>query len=356
MIAGGVSFGAPRPNGPLDLVARHEIGDGRQVGQQRRARRRGHRQRADLAAFDVRDRGRHGVEHELHLAADQVGHRIARAAVRHVHHVDAGHHLELLARHVDAGADAGRGEVELAGIGLGVGDQFRDGLDRQVVVHDHHVGRARRAGDRRDVAQEIEVQVLVERVVDHVARHPLQQRVAVRAAPSPPTRCRRCRRRRRGSRPAPSGRSAPTAIAPSGARRCRSRCRPRSRPRCGSAATDRPARRRRDDSGRERAERPAARLQNATARKFHCAPCCIELGSSFRLDVRDLDHLGPFFVFVGGKLENSATDIASGRSPRSAIRCQFGIGDASIDFPIQPFDYSSGVPRGAEMPTKMLAS
>jgi hypothetical protein len=45
-----------------------------------------------------------------------------------VHHVDAGHQLELLARHVNARADAGRGEVELAGIGLGVGDELRNRL------------------------------------------------------------------------------------------------------------------------------------------------------------------------------------------------------------------------------------
>ena len=93
---------------------------------------------------------------------------------------DTGHHLELLARHVDAGADTGRGEVELAGVGLRMRDEFGHGLDRQIVVDHQDVGHARGAGDRRDVAQEVEVQVLVERVVDGVCRHPLQQRVAVR--------------------------------------------------------------------------------------------------------------------------------------------------------------------------------
>ena len=44
---------------------------------------------------------RHGVEHHLHLPGEQVGERRRRAAIRHVDHVDAGHHLEQLAGHMD---------------------------------------------------------------------------------------------------------------------------------------------------------------------------------------------------------------------------------------------------------------
>ena len=40
---------------------------------------------------------RHGVEHDLHLPAEQIGQRGRPAAIGHVHHVDAGHHLEQLA-------------------------------------------------------------------------------------------------------------------------------------------------------------------------------------------------------------------------------------------------------------------
>ena len=38
------------------------------------------------------------VNMHLHPAADQVGERGSAAAIGHVHHVDAGHHLEQLAR------------------------------------------------------------------------------------------------------------------------------------------------------------------------------------------------------------------------------------------------------------------
>ena len=53
-------------------------------------------------------------------------------------------------------------------------------LTGSVGIDHHDVGRACGAGDRRDVAQEVEAQLLIERVVDRVRRHPLQQRVAVR--------------------------------------------------------------------------------------------------------------------------------------------------------------------------------
>ena len=114
--------------------------------------------------------GRNVVEHHLHLAGDQIGERRRAAAVGHVDHVDAGQHLEQFAGHVDRRAVAGRRHVELAGIGLGVGDQFGDRLDRQRRVHHHHVGKADDARDRLDIAQEIEIELVVERGVDGVGR------------------------------------------------------------------------------------------------------------------------------------------------------------------------------------------
>ena len=42
----------------------------------------------------------HGGEHHLHLPAEQIGERRRRAAIGHVDHVDAGHHLEQLAGHM----------------------------------------------------------------------------------------------------------------------------------------------------------------------------------------------------------------------------------------------------------------
>ena len=82
--------------------------------------------------------------------------------------------------HVDAGADAGRSEVELAGIGFRVGDELGNGGDRDRLVHHQDVRHADHARDRRDVTNEIEAQLVVERVVDRVRRNHLEQRVAVR--------------------------------------------------------------------------------------------------------------------------------------------------------------------------------
>ena len=42
------------------------------------------------------------IEHDLHLSAEQIGERGRCAAIGHVHHVDAGHHLEQFAGHMGA--------------------------------------------------------------------------------------------------------------------------------------------------------------------------------------------------------------------------------------------------------------
>ena len=70
------------------------------------------------------------AEHDLHLSADQVGERGRAAAIGHVNHVDAGHHLEQLAGHMGRGPDAGRRHVDLARIGLGIGDELGNRLGR----------------------------------------------------------------------------------------------------------------------------------------------------------------------------------------------------------------------------------
>jgi hypothetical protein len=78
------------------------------------------------------------------------------------------HHLEQFPRHVHRRAAARRGHVDLARIGLGIGDELGDGLGRHVRVHHHHVGEQHRPGNRRAVANEIERQLVVERRIDGV--------------------------------------------------------------------------------------------------------------------------------------------------------------------------------------------
>ena len=123
------------------------------------------------------------VEHDLHLAGKHIGKRRRAAAIGHMHHVDAGEHLEEFTGHVDRGPVAGRCHVELAGIGLGIGDQLGDGLDRQRGMHHHDVGEANDARDRLHLLDEIEIELVVERGVDRVRRSDQQQRVAVRRGP-----------------------------------------------------------------------------------------------------------------------------------------------------------------------------
>ena len=139
-------------------------------------------------------------EHDLHLSAEQVGQRGRRAAIGHMHHVDAGHHLEQLAGHMRRAPVAGRRHVDLARVGLGVGDELGNGLGRNRRIHLHDVGHAHDARDRRDVADEIEIELVVERRVDRVAATDQEQRVAVRRARARPPRCRYCCRRPAGSR------------------------------------------------------------------------------------------------------------------------------------------------------------
>ena len=66
------------------------------------------------------------------LSFEHVGDGRRVAAIRHVQHVDAGHHLEQLAGKMRRRADAAGRHVELARICLGVGDQFRNRFDRHL--------------------------------------------------------------------------------------------------------------------------------------------------------------------------------------------------------------------------------
>ena len=53
-------------------------------------------------------------------------------------------------------ADTGRAHVDLAGVGFGVRDKFRNGLGRNRWVQHHHQRGAGDSGDWRDVVGKIE--------------------------------------------------------------------------------------------------------------------------------------------------------------------------------------------------------
>ena len=156
-----------------------ELGKGRHLGQQAIALHARCGEHAQLAAPDMRDERRRGVEHHLHAAADQIGHRGSASLVWHVHERRAGHALEELARHVRRAAAAGRGEVD--GVRLGVGDQLVHVARRQLGVHRHDQRQQRESRHRGEILHRVVGQLLEEMRPDAVrGDRVLQQRVAIR--------------------------------------------------------------------------------------------------------------------------------------------------------------------------------
>src|SRR5262245_3093649 len=74
---------------------------------------------------------------------------------------------------------AGRRHVELAGIDLGIGDELRKRFGWNRWIDHHDEGRSDSARDRRDVADEIETEVVVKRVVERVCGCDKEKRTAV---------------------------------------------------------------------------------------------------------------------------------------------------------------------------------
>src|SRR6516164_5959377 len=78
------------------------------------------------------------------------------------------------------GPAAGRGHVDLAGAGLGIGNKLGNGLGRKGWVDDHDDRLATKTRDRRNVTDEIKTKIPVERCVYDVRRTDLEERIAVR--------------------------------------------------------------------------------------------------------------------------------------------------------------------------------
>src|SRR5262245_6027547 len=80
-------------------------------------------------------------------------------------------------------ADARGSEIDPALIGLGVVDELRNRLDRNREIDLHHQWITADARDRRNVANEIEFEVLEKRDVNRVIRGDEEQRIAIRKRP-----------------------------------------------------------------------------------------------------------------------------------------------------------------------------
>ena len=98
-------------------------------------------------------------------------------------HADACQHIEQLAGDVTGGAVARGSKAHLAGIGLGKGDELGNRFGRKRRVHFHDVREATDESDWCDIADEIEVEFLIERRVGRVRRRSQQEGVAVGGRP-----------------------------------------------------------------------------------------------------------------------------------------------------------------------------
>ena len=79
---------------------------------------------------------------------------------------DTGHHLEEFAKDMGYGPVAGRSHIELARIGFGIGDEFRNRLGGDRWIDHDHIRTAANAGDRSEILDEIEVEFRVKRGVE----------------------------------------------------------------------------------------------------------------------------------------------------------------------------------------------
>src|SRR6476620_3014342 len=83
-----------------------------------------------------------------------------------MNHIDAGHHLEQLASHVARSPVAGRCHVGFARVGLGVSNELGNGLGRNRWIEHHDQWHTDDARDWGDVADEIEIEFVIQRRVN----------------------------------------------------------------------------------------------------------------------------------------------------------------------------------------------
>src|ERR1700680_146348 len=81
------------------------------------------------------------------------------------------------------GPDSGGGHTNFAWIGHCVGDELENRVGRNGWVHLHDEGHAGNACNRRDVADEIEIKIVVERRIDRVRADDLEERIAIGRRP-----------------------------------------------------------------------------------------------------------------------------------------------------------------------------
>ncbi len=174
------AFGCAEAEPSARLISGYELPDRRHVRQRCGARGRGHAQCPQLPASNVLDGRRDEVQHHLHLPASKVGECRPGAAIGHVHQVDASHHLEQFPGDMGCRANPARRHVDLARIGLRIGNEFGNRLRWNRRTNDHDQRHAHHARDGNYIADEAEAEMVVECRVHDVVGGGLEQRVSVK--------------------------------------------------------------------------------------------------------------------------------------------------------------------------------
>ena len=96
-----------------------------------------------------------------------------------MNHVDAGHHLEQFPADMCRSSIAGGCHADFARVGLGVGDEIGNRFGRDGWICLQNNGHAHDGGDRRNVADEVEIELVVKRGIDGVRRTDRDKRMAI---------------------------------------------------------------------------------------------------------------------------------------------------------------------------------
>ena len=103
----------------------------------------------------MRQACRQGVEQDIDLAADQIGHGQRGSFIGNVHNKQARLCLEQLGRELNDGAVATGGIVQTTWIFLCKINPLLNGFGRRTVGHQHDAGRIANLGDRREIAHRV---------------------------------------------------------------------------------------------------------------------------------------------------------------------------------------------------------
>ena len=156
------------------------LGDRLHLRQRGRALRRADRQRDDLAVPDVGQRRRDRQIVEVDASGHHLGEGLDRSAERDVLDVDAGGKAQPLRGPVRGRAETGGCEVQHAGLRLGRRDQIADRLPALRRRGHQHARLHAEQRHRREIAERIVGQRLVQHDVGALRRRQQQDRVAVR--------------------------------------------------------------------------------------------------------------------------------------------------------------------------------